>query len=173
MPLKQPRLAETLRELATKGASTFYEGDLADALLADLKKHAAFLPAEDLQRHQTLFQDTLNVTYRGRCVHTAPPNSQGAALALLLGLSEDQLDHRDGACNAAAYMAAKRYAFHLRDRYVCDPKRSQPPPDLLGDESLNQLVQRNWSQEAGAAGGGGDTSTLVVIDSMGNAVSWV
>lgn len=173
MPLKQPRLAETLRELATKGASTFYEGDLADALLTDLKKHAALLSAEDLKRHQTLFQDTLAVTYRGRRVHTAPPNSQGVALALLLGLSEHQLDHRDGAFNAAAYMAAKRHAFHLRDRYVCDPKRTRLPPDLLSDESLNQLVQRDWSQEAEAPGGGGDTSTLVVIDGMGNAVSWV
>lgn len=171
--LKQPVLAQTLRRLAAEGAHTFYRGAVARAMLDDLREHGALLSAEDLEQHRTLFQESLSVGYRGRCVHVAPPNSQGLALALLLGMAETRTPERNArAFDPQTYLRIKRVAFELRDAYACDPSRGRLlPDDLLTDTRLRALTG-SLTTEAQAKAGGGDTSTLVVVDAEGNAVSW-
>lgn len=172
--LPQPALARTLRRLADDGVDSFYHGTVARALVEDLGAQGALLATADLEGHRTLFQASLAARYRGRNVHVAPPNSQGLALALLLGLSEQGPDdHRGRGFEPGSYLPIKRVAFELRDAYACDPARSALPDDLLGASSLRALAARAGAGEAEARGGGGDTSTLVVIDADGNAVSWV
>lgn len=173
--LKQPMLARTLRCLATDGVDTFYRGEIARRLANDLHDHGALLTAADLGNHRTLFQQSLSAPYRDRDVHVAPPNSQGVALALLLGMTgqagEDELD---AGFEPAQFMALKRAAFELRDAFACDPARSELPEDLLEEASLRALATgATTDSESEARGGGGDTSTLVVMDAEGNAVSWV
>lgn len=172
--LKQPVLAQTLRRLAAEGADSFYRGRIARAMLDDLSEHDALLSAEDLEQHRTLFQKSLSVRYRRRAVHVAPPNSQGIALALLLGMTETWMSESDArAFDPQTYLRMKRVAFELRDAYACDPSRRRLPGDLLTDAKLRALTETSSSREAQAKAGGGDTSTLVVIDADGNAVSWV
>lgn len=172
--LKQPLLAQTLRALAAEGADSFYRGGVARALVADLREQGALLAAADLAQHRTLFQESLSTRFRGRDVHVAPPNSQGLALTLLLGLTEHQPpERRGGRFEPGAFLPLKRTAFELRDAYACDPARSRLPDDLLTEAALRALAQRADTSEARTEGGGGDTSTLVVIDAKGNAVSWV
>lgn len=172
--LKQPMLAQTLRRLAAEGADGFYSGAIARRLVDDLEEQGALITAGDLAQHCTLFQESLAAPYLGRNVHVAPPNSQGVALALLLGMTGQPLaGGRSDEFNPRDFMALKRAAFELRDAYVCDPRRSTLPADLLTDASLQALAERAITAEAETRGGGGDTSTLVVMDAEGNAVSWV
>lgn len=177
--LRQPVLASTLRRLAADGAESFYGGAVGNALLADLKQAGALISGEDLSRHATLFGGSLQIPYRGRKVHAAPPNSQGIALTLLLGLSQAMERDRpasaepDAPIEPVRYMRVKKAAFALRDRYAVDPDRVRLPPDLLSPRSLSQLGATEYESDAEARSGGGDTSTLVVVDAAGNAVSWV
>ncbi|MDH3597326.1 MAG: gamma-glutamyltransferase family protein [Rhodospirillales bacterium] len=179
MRLFQPLLSRTLRALAEGGAACFYEGAIAEALLLDLRAAGALISERDLAGHATEFGESLAVSYHGRTVHAAPPNSQGVALVLLAGLDDVTASRRGKAppaelgLDATWYMRAKRSAFELRDRHAVDPARSRLPPDLLSRESLSRLAGREVVADAEAQAGGGDTSTLVVVDSAGNAVSWV
>lgn len=178
-PFRQPLLARTLRRLAQDGAAGFYQGSIAKALLTDLRSVGALLSAEDLAKHATRFDESLRVCYRSRTVHAAPPNSQGLALILLLGLDEAAASTGAGSpamesdLDVSWYMRAKRAAFAIRDRYAADPGRTRLPADLLTRESFLRMNAESAAPESEARAAGGDTSTLVVVDSAGNAVSWV
>jgi gamma-glutamyltranspeptidase len=134
------------------------------------------LDYKDLNRHETLFESSLSIAWNGKHVHVAPPNSQGLALLVMLGLSEAQPsgppeDGSDALLDPAAYLVRKHAAFRIRDTYCADRRRVRIPDDLLNLETLMNLELD--SPNICTTPSVGDTSTLVVIDSDGNAVSWV
>lgn len=173
MRITQPLLADTLRVIARDGPESFYGGALGQVLVEDVGNAGGVLDLQDFSSHATLFQNTIEVGFRGRVVHAAPPNSQGLALLALLGiLDQTELPADEGAL-LAQFLAAKLTAFAWRDRYVGDPDRFSLPPGLLDRESLLKAMNELASMSVGSSGGGGDTSSLVVIDRDGNAVSWV
>ncbi|QOG21095.1 gamma-glutamyltransferase family protein [Bradyrhizobium sp. SEMIA] len=174
--LKQPAAAETMRVLSTQGWRSFYSGDLARKWLAEARDSGVLIDCEDLEEHATVFQGGLSISWRGREVHVAPPNSQGLALLTMLALSEVQPappppDRSDPLIDPVAYLARKTAAFSMRDAYCADQRRICLPPNLLSPDRLRKLALQ--AGPAMSVAGGGDTSTLVVIDAAGRAVSWV
>lgn len=171
--LRQPALARTLRAIMSKGAAELYGGATGQALAADLARLGALMTIHDLEAHRTMLAPSLQVGYRGRQVHVAPPNSQGLALALMLGLWEEMEPSPGRSPGPEKFLQLRRTAFAERDRYVADPSRTVLPPDLLSPDGLRRLLEQGAHATEQTACGGGDTSTLVVIDRAGNAVSWV
>lgn len=175
--LRQPAAAQTLRRLARDGWRSFYEGALADAWLAEAREAGVLLERDDLASHRTVFEPALQIGWRGRTVHAAPPNAQGLALLAMLGLAQAQpasppADGSDPLIDPLAHLARKAKAFELRDAYCADPRRVALPQDLLSSANLASLALPRTA-EALARAGGGDTSTFVVVDREGCAVSWV
>lgn len=173
--LHNEALANSLEQIAGDGARVLYEGELGRRLAADLEAAGALLGLEDLKAHKTLLSPPLSVTYGGRRVHVAPPNSQGIALAILAGLA-DVAAGRTGVLepfDPGPFLVNKAKAFDVRSTYAGDPERVSRPDRLLEPALLQSLHARDASEPPGLAPGGGDTSTLVVIDRHGNAVSWV
>jgi gamma-glutamyltranspeptidase len=173
---KQPSTAQTLRHLARDGWRAFYEGPLARAWLAAARGEGVLLDRGDLEGHQTEFTPPLSLSWRGRQVHAAPPNSQGLALLAILGLSEARpatppADGSDPLIDPRAHLLQKAGAFALRDAYCTDRRRVALPPNVLDADRLSAMELKDGPTEA--RGGGGDTSTFVVIDRHGAAVSWV
>nr|WP_256465674.1 gamma-glutamyltransferase [Bradyrhizobium sp. 138] len=174
--LKQPEAAETMRIIAKRGWRSFYSGDLARQWLAQARDQGVLIDLEDLAAHRTSFDRPLSTIWRQKRVHVAPPNSQGLALLAMLALTEAQppappSDNSDPLIDPVAYLSRKSVAFAMRDTYCTDQRRICLPPDLLSSRRLSTLSLD--SQPAMSTAGGGDTSTLVVIDAAGYAVSWV
>ncbi|UWU75871.1 gamma-glutamyltransferase [Bradyrhizobium huanghuaihaiense] len=174
--LKQHAAAATMRVLSAQGWRSFYSGDLARKWLAEARASGVLIDCEDLEGHATVFERGLSIPWRGREVHVAPPNSQGLALLAMLALSEVQPappppDRSDPLIDPVAYLARKTAAFTMRDTYCADQRRICLPPDLLSPDRLRKLELQ--AGPAMSVAGGGDTSTLVVIDAEGSAVSWV
>lgn len=174
--LKQHAAAETMRVLASQGWRSFYSGDLARKWLTEARDQGVLIDCKDLEEHATLFQCGLSTPWRGRQVHVAPPNSQGLALLAMLALSEVQPaqpppDGSDPLIDPVAYLARKTTAFAMRDTYCADQRRIRLPRDLLSPDRLRKLALE--ARPGMSVGGGGDTSTLVVVDAAGRAVSWV
>jgi gamma-glutamyltranspeptidase/glutathione hydrolase len=91
--LRQPELAQTLSVFANSGPSGFYNGHVAEALIAELGASAAsgahWIDAVDLKSYRVIPRAPLRGWFRGFEVLTVPPPSSGGVLLLqVLGMLE-------------------------------------------------------------------------------------
>ncbi len=134
-----PALAATLRKIAKGGARAFYEGDIADDIVATLKARGGMLTAEDFASHRGEEAAPIASGYRGLDVIELPPNGQGVAALLLLHMLErfdfGSLDP-NGADRLHVLLEAGRLAYAIRNRYVADPAFMQVPVAALLDRAF-------------------------------------
>ena len=70
--LKLPRLADTLRRLTGAGRRDFYEGEIAAAIVTDVRALGGILGAEDLRRYRARIIEPLTADYRNVQLALAP-----------------------------------------------------------------------------------------------------
>ena len=78
-----PDLAGTLEAIARDGPTALYEGPIAAAIAA-----ASWLSEDDLAAHRSEWVTPLRRAYRGVEVCELPPNTQGAAALVALGIAD-------------------------------------------------------------------------------------
>lgn len=78
--------AVTLREIARTKGRSFYEGRLAKCIADFARKHGAALDEADLAAHRTHWVDPISLAFKGVHVHEIPPNGQGIAALIALGM---------------------------------------------------------------------------------------
>lgn len=76
-------LGDTIERLGSDGSAPFYDGDIADAVVACVAAGGGVLTAEDLRGYEAIAREPLAVRYRGRDVLTNPPPSAGGILLAL------------------------------------------------------------------------------------------
>lgn len=86
--LDQSRMADTLDRLAERGAREFYEGEIAEALVADVQAKGGRLAMEDMTEYNAKRAPTIETPYRGGVVHAPSGLSAGPDLAHALSLME-------------------------------------------------------------------------------------
>src|SRR6478752_1864558 len=119
-----PALAQSLKTIATQGPRAFYEGPLAQDMVATVAARGSFLAAEDFARHRGEVVAPIATNYRGLDVLELPPNTQGlTALVLLNILERFDLAALDplGAERFHLALEAARLAYAVRDAHVADP----------------------------------------------------
>jgi gamma-glutamyltranspeptidase/glutathione hydrolase len=164
-------LARTLQTICDGGPDILYCGTIAEQLVADLNEDGVLLDLEDFANHRTRIDEPIKSAYRGRILHTAPPNSQGVALAAMCRLAElDPGREKLNDLDFLKFLDRRRCAFHIRDAIAGDPDHVNFDPSVLSDNNL-KIAQRQVRDKANI--NVGDTSTLVVFDRFGNGVSWV
>jgi len=80
--LKQPALARALTLLRDKGAAGFYEGPIAQDLVASIKKAGGELKPEDLKKYQVRWLKPLQMNYEGYTVYMMPPPSSAGVVTM-------------------------------------------------------------------------------------------
>ncbi|OWT80201.1 MULTISPECIES: gamma-glutamyltransferase [unclassified Achromobacter] len=117
--LDQGKLAQTLAQLADKGAAEFYTGDIAQALARDIQDKGGYLSAQDLGNYLhtqgTRIEDPLTIPYRGARLHAPPGYTAGPSLKV--ALDDLQAALREPATGGAlpgaeAYVAMARALDH-------------------------------------------------------------
>ena len=87
--LVQNDLAQSLRAIARDGAKAFYEGEIAQKIVADMNTHGGPLAADDLRNYKVAERQPVRGNYRGYEVVTMPPPSSGGIhLVQILNLLE-------------------------------------------------------------------------------------
>jgi gamma-glutamyltranspeptidase / glutathione hydrolase len=194
--LHNPKLAATLRRLATAGPDAFYSGEIADDIVAAVTGHRVpgDLGLTDLAGYRAVERSALCHPYRAHRVCGMPPPSAGAAtVAQILGLLERfPLARHDPVSPGAVHLFAEagRLAYADRDRYLADPDfvpaplREMLEPGYLGARS--RLIREERSLGVAAPGKLGRqtsrygrdwtlempaTTHLSVVDAQGNAVA--
>ena len=178
---KFPAAAKGLRAIAKSHGEAFYGGEIAQALEAFSRSHGGALKASDFAAYRAEWVKPISKQYRGYTLHEIPPNGQGVAALMALGI----LSHFDmasfpvdGVASQHLQIEAMKLAFADVYRYVAQPDAMQiTVEDMLDDAYLAQrarLIQLDRAQnfQAGNPVKGG-TIYLTTADEDGMMVSFI
>jgi gamma-glutamyltranspeptidase/glutathione hydrolase len=179
--VKLPALAKTLETIAAKGPRAFYEGPIADDIVATVAARGSFLTAEDFARHRGDVVAPIATNYRGLDVLELPPNTQGlTALVLLNILERFDLAALDplGPDRFHLALEAARLAYAVRDTHVADPAFMRAPVARLLDKAFaaglaGRIDRARRVQLPSAPSPDSDTVYLAVVDRDRMAVSLI
>jgi gamma-glutamyltranspeptidase/glutathione hydrolase len=141
--LKNPAYAQTLRSLAEGGADAFYEGPVAEAIVAAVRDHPTNpgqLSTDDLASYSVKERPAVCAPYRGFDVcGMGPPSSGAIAIGQILGMVEPFDIATLGPDDPESWRIigdATRLAFADRERYVADADFVKMPNGLLDPDYL-------------------------------------
>ena len=131
-----PNAARALKLIGTTKGEAFYRGEIAQAIGQWSKENGGAMTAADLAAYQPEWVTPLAQDYRGFSLHEIPPNGQGIAAQMALGI----LRHFDLAAlpiDSAAcqhlQIEAMKLAFADVYRFVADPRHMEGPAESLLD----------------------------------------
>jgi gamma-glutamyltranspeptidase/glutathione hydrolase len=176
-----PDHAKTLRAIAESKGESFYRGDVAQAIERSAVAGGGALRAADLAAHRAQWVEPWQVDYRGITLHEIPPNGQGLAALIALGI----LRHfdlaalpRDGTDSLHLQIEAMKAAFADVRAYVCDPDTcTLRQDDVLAAAGLQARAKAiamdraaQWSPRPLPKS---STVYLCAADAEGHLVSWI
>jgi gamma-glutamyltranspeptidase / glutathione hydrolase len=172
----QKELAQSLREIAAGGRAAFYEGRIAQQLVAGSE---GWFSAEDLKNHTTRVLAPLSVKYRDITVYGQPPPTQGMILMEELLINERfEIASLSEADRIHIGVESKKIGFADRNAILGDPEFIAVNTEkILSQSHIDQRVAQLSMDAAGSdvapVAEGSDTTYFLVADSEGNAVSWI
>lgn len=180
---RNPGLARTFRLLAEEGPKAFYEGPIAEAIVATLLEAGGCLEAEDLAAHRATWEEPLSFARGELLFHECPPNGQGlVALLALSFLGGYELEGLDPLAPERLHLEieALRLAFADARRHLGDPAFSRVPvAELLSEDYARRrrkaIDPRRAAVDpaAGSPLSSSDTVYFCVVDGEGNACSFI
>jgi gamma-glutamyltranspeptidase/glutathione hydrolase len=173
--------AKGLRAIAQTKGRAFYEGEIAEALVRFSQQHGGAMTLKDLAQYQAEWVEPIAQNYRGYTLHEIPPNGQGIAALIALGILEnfDLASMKvDGVDSQHLQIEAMKLAFADVYRFVADPKHMEVTPAQMLDpaylKSRAKLIDMKKAQDfkAGNPVKGG-TIYLTAADENGMMVSFI
>ena len=176
-----PQQAETLEEIASSKGESFYRGALAERIALASRSDDGAMTEDDLAAHRCDWVDPIAVEYRGYELHEMPPNGQGIAALVALGILRnfDVASHPvDSADSLHLQIEAMKLAFADTWRNVSDPAAMQVTaaqmlePAYLARRAGAIDMKRAQEHTANIPKGGG-TIYLATADERGMMFSYI
>jgi gamma-glutamyltranspeptidase/glutathione hydrolase len=176
-----PDAARALRLIGRTRGEAFYRGEIAAAIAACAREHGGAMTEADLAGHACDWVGTVSQDYRGHALHEIPPNGQGIAALIALGI----LQHFDlaalpvdGAASQHLQIEAMKLAFADVYRYVADAGSMTLTPQQMLDpaylQSRARLIDPRRAQDFGPGHAPkGGTIYLTAADERGMMVSLI
>ncbi|MET0571582.1 MAG: gamma-glutamyltransferase [Pedobacter agri] len=184
--LIQTELANTLKLIQQKGRAGFYEGAVADAIVAEMQRGKGLMTKEDLKNYRAVWRKPITGNYRGYKVITMPPTSSGgiALIQLLQSVEPYPLNRwgHNSDSTVQVIVEAERRVYADRATHLGDPDFYNVPQKQLLNLGYNKkrMADFNWSAAtpsdkvlAGVIKGkeSEETTHFSIVDHDGNAVS--
>jgi len=182
----QSDLAGTLQLIADQGPDAFYEGRIAEQIIAEMQRGGGLIDAPSLAAYEPIVRTVMRGTYRGYEIVTMPPPSSGGIHILQMlnileffpvaGLGAGSAD------NVHLLAEVARLAYADRSKHVGDPNFYKVPVDWLtskayGRELAATIDLKTARKSEDVAPGvaprpeSNDTTHFSVIDADANVVS--
>jgi gamma-glutamyltranspeptidase/glutathione hydrolase len=178
---KFPAAAKGLRAIAQTKGQAFYGGEIAQAIERFSAEHGGSITARDFANYKAEWVTPIAQNYRGYTLHEIPPNGQGIAALIALGILENfDLASMavDGVDSQHLQIEAMKLAFADVYRYVAEPSAMEvTPAQMLDPAYLKQRAKLIDMQRAQDFGAGnpvkGGTIYLSTADENGMMVSFI
>lgn len=196
--IKNPEYAKTLSRIASEGPQAFYEGDIAEAIVARARSEPAggSITLSDFASYKTAEREPVCGGFRLSTICSVPPPSSGIVQVMIPALYDALLDGSEQSIQdkVRVFVDAQRLAYADRDYFVGDPDFVDVPVEQLIDPAYiaHRATQRfapsetpehgdpdfasrsakaawNWEKDATFEAAG--TTHLSIIDGDGNAVA--
>ena len=176
-----PGAARTLRLVAATRGEGYYRGELAQAVADYAQRTGGAITAADFAAYQPQWVEPIAQDYRGYTLHEIPPNGQGIAALMALGM----LQHVDlaalpvdGAAAQHLQIEAMKLAFADVYKYVSEPATMRlKPAQMLDPDYLARRARLIDPRRAQHFGPGhqpqGGTIYLTAADAGGMMVSFI
>ncbi|MDP1646668.1 MAG: gamma-glutamyltransferase family protein [Rubrivivax sp.] len=173
--------ARSLRLIAQTGGEAFYRGEIAAAAEAHARAHGGAMTAADFAAYQPEWVEPIGRDYRGWRLHEIPPNGQGIAALIALGIL-DKFDLAalpvDGVASQHLQIEAMKLAFADVYQYVAEPRSMRlTAAQMLDDGYLSsraRLIDPKRAQDFGPGHAPqGGTVYLTAADEGGMMVSFI
>jgi gamma-glutamyltranspeptidase / glutathione hydrolase len=184
--LVQDDLARTLQVIAMRGPQAFYEGPVAEKMVAAVNAAGGKWTMADLASYRAIERDVVRGTYRGHEIASMPPPSSGGVhLVQILNILEG-FDLKAAGHNSAdaihLFAEASKLAYADRSEFLGDPGFVQVPVKGLTSkkyaETLRAQIDPGKARPAREIKPGkpqpfesDQTTHYSVMDRDGNAVS--
>jgi len=143
---QQPDMARLLVRLSEQGPRAFYQGDIPQMIVRQVRAGGGILAEEDFERYQPEVVQPLAIDYRGVRVLTPPPPSGGlTSLQILKVLEQFELSNLEPWCAEYFHLFAEAAKQSWQDRaaYFGDPNVTSIPIDwLLSEEAAREKAAR-------------------------------
>jgi len=182
--LLQPDLAQTLTAIKDHGRAGFYDGWVADKIVAQMQDGNGIISKEDLANYAARWRAPITTDYRGyQIISMPPPSSGGIALAQLLEMIEPY-DISSMGFHSVAHIhlmaEAERRVYADRATHLGDSDFYDVPVEMLMDADYLKGRMSDFdptkasvsdSITAGPAKESLETTHFSIVDLQGNAVS--
>jgi gamma-glutamyltranspeptidase / glutathione hydrolase len=179
---RNPELGAAYELIASQGATAFYKGAIAKAILKTSARLGGKMTAEDLAEFASEWVTPVSTEYHGWKVYELPPNSQGIGpLEMLNILAQFPLADwpARGVRELHTQIEAQKLTFADLHRYIADPRVSKIPVAGLVSAAYGRerakLISADRARCEETPGTpdslGGNTVYLSVVDREGNIAS--
>jgi gamma-glutamyltranspeptidase/glutathione hydrolase len=173
--------ARGLRSIAESKGESFYRGDIAEALVAFSKEQGGAMTLADLANFKPEWVTPISQEYRGYTLHEIPPNGQGIAALMALGILKSfDLASLPVDCVATTHLQieAMKLAFADIYKYIAEPSAMRVSSEQLLDSAYLQgrakLIDAKRAQNFGAGNPvKGGTIYLTTASEDGMMVSFI
>ena len=176
---RRPDLAKTLGDIAATRGESFYRGALAERIEAAAVAAGGALRKTDLASHRADWVTPLAQDYRHITLHEIPPNGQGLAAQIALGiLRHVEPAQLDSAAGFHQELEAMKIAIRAAFEHFADADSMRITPEALLDEQSLARAARRISNRAlplppVALPTSPDTVYLTAADASGMMVSMI
>lgn len=176
-----PAAARALKAIAATTGDAFYSGEIAEALEKFSNENGGSLKVRDLANWKPEWVEPIAQNYRNHTLHEIPPNGQGIAALIALGILRHfdiESIPVDSVASQHLQIEAMKLAFADTYRYVSDPSSMEVTTLQMLDDaylaSRAKLIDLNKAQDfkAGNPVKGG-TIYLTAADENGMMVSFI
>ncbi len=143
---KQPQLANVLREMRNRGPVAFYEGLVAQDIVASVKKAGGVISLADLKSYKPRWLEPVHTSFQGHEVYIMPPPSSGGVViqsALQLMELVDLHKQTPLSADELHYIAEIQKVSFRGRRLLGDPAFHKNPTDML----LKPSYLKGWAKK--------------------------
>jgi len=140
---RAPQQADVLRRIALNGRDGFYDGEVAEDMVASLAAMGGVHTLDDFAGCLAEYTDPVSGGYGGLDLWEHPPNGQGATAILMLNmLKHFDLTPMDPLGSQRAHIEAEvaKLAYDTRNRVIADPDHTTRLAHMLSPETAAKLA---------------------------------